>query len=145
MPRTRWVDEERLIALKGDRVKVRGEGHAEAVPHTASSHQQGVDASRPKMNKLEMRYSQYLDVLKFTGDIKDWRFESVKLRLADHCVYIPDFLIVLHDGRCELHECKGFMRDDALVKLKVAADQFPWWQFKIIRRVKGEWNIKSVS
>lgn len=142
--RNRWIDEERLISLKGDHVKVRGEGQGKAVSQTASTAQKALDASRPKMNKLEMRYSQFLDVLKFTGDIKDWRFEATKLRLANNCTLTPDFLVITKDGATEYHETKGFLREDSWIKLKVAAETYPWWPFKLVRRIKGEWEIKVV-
>jgi hypothetical protein len=39
---------------------------------------------------------------------------------------------MLADGTIEFHECKGFMEDDAAVKLKVAADQHWWWNFVLV-------------
>jgi len=43
-----------------------------------------------------------------------------------------------------VHEVKGFMRDDAAVKLKMAAAAFPWWQFKLIRRINGQWEETTI-
>lgn len=39
--------------------------------------------------------------------------------------YTPDFAVMRADGALEVHEVKGFWTDDARVKIKVAADQYP--------------------
>ena len=157
--RTRWIDEATLN-IKGDKARVRswesktpasGErlvstpsglrgnrDHAETATRTIQK------GSASSMNKLETRYAQYLEAMKHAGEIKDWRFEPFRLKLAKDCTYCPDFFIVTKDGSFEVHETKGFMRDDAAVKLKVAVDIFPWWQFKLIKLVKGKWEIKAV-
>ena len=44
-----------------------------------------------------------------------------------------------------LHEVKGFMEDDAAVKLKVAAETFWWFQFKLVKKDRGNsWLITNV-
>lgn len=83
-----------------------------------------------EMNKLEAKYSEYLDQCQLAGMISLWRYESEKLRLADKTWYLPDFKVILPDGLIEFHEVKGFWRDDARVKIKVAAEQFPEYIFK---------------
>ncbi|MBT9170537.1 MAG: hypothetical protein DDT18_00880 [Actinobacteria bacterium] len=90
-----------------------------------------------KMNKMEGRYCQELELLKRAGEIVDYRFEPFGLKLADKTYYHPDFLVVYKD-KFEIIEIKGFMRDDANVKLKIAAKEFPWFQFKLIF-----WNSKT--
>lgn len=99
-------------------------------------------AHRPgRMNKTEEAYANYLEVLKRAGEIRDWRFEELKLRLADNTFYSPDFLIWPIDSLLELHEVKGFWRDDARVKFKVARDRFPMFRFRAVRRVGAGWEI----
>ncbi len=44
-----------------------------------------------------------------------------------------------------MHEVKGFMRDDAAVKLKVAAKMHPWWTFRLVKKSKKGWDIKLVG
>ena len=78
------------------------------------------------MNKTEAAYAGYLDVLKFNGQIQWYRFEGIKLRLADNTFYTPDFAVMAADGAIECHEVKGFWQDDARVKIKIAADQYPF-------------------
>ena len=94
--------------------------------------------------KTEAKYATYLDGLRCAGEIFFYKFEGVKLRLADKTFYSPDFFVINKDCVVELHEVKGFMRDDAAVKLKVAASQFPM-VFKLVRLVKGAWVIEEIS
>lgn len=96
------------------------------------------------MNKLEAAYAQHLDALKHAGTVAWWRYEAVGLRLADRTFYHPDFMVMMADGTLEAHETKGFMRDDAAVKLKVAACAFPF-VFKLVKKQKGgAWDIRTI-
>ena len=103
---------------------------------------------RPKpgvMNKTEQAYANRLELLKREGLIREWRFESLKLRLADKTFYSPDFMVVDADGFIEVHEVKGFWEDDARVKVKVAAEQYPF-KFLAVKKVskaKGEWEFEE--
>ena len=72
-------------------------------------------------------------------------FERIKLKLADKTFYTPDFYVLKKDGQLEMHEVKGFMRDDAAVKLKVAAAQFPFIKFFLIKKDKTGWDIREVE
>lgn len=78
------------------------------------------------MNKTERAYSDYLELQKRAGKLDWYRFEGIKLRLADSTFYTPDFAVMAMDGVMEMHEVKGFWTDDARVKIKVAADQYPF-------------------
>lgn len=79
-----------------------------------------------QMNATEAAYEEILDGLKFHGDIAWYKFEGVKLRLADNTFYTPDFFVMWADGRLECHEVKGFWQDDARAKIKIAADMYPF-------------------
>ena len=92
-----------------------------------------------EMNKTEAAYAAYLDGLKKDCLIADYRFEAVKLRLADKTFYTPDFMVLMPDFSFEMHEVKGFWEDDARVKIKVAAAQFPF-KFVAIRKTKNGWD-----
>ena len=83
------------------------------------------------MNKTEAAYANHLEALRRDGDVRWWKFEGVKLRLADNTFYTPDFAVMAADGVLEMHETKGFWRDDARVKIKVAAAQFPFRFFAL--------------
>jgi len=98
-----------------------------------------------KMNKLEKRYAWELELRKMSGEIIDYRCKPIGLNLAPRlkCYYYPDFLVVYRDY-FEFDETKGgFCRDDALVKIKVAASLFPWFRFKMITWTKKQWIIRE--
>jgi hypothetical protein len=84
------------------------------------------------MNKLEKRYSDRLEMLKMSGKIIDWKYEAIKFMLADRTSYSPDFLVITAD-EMQLHETKGFLRDDAAVKFKTAAAMFPWFRWIMVK------------
>ncbi len=96
----------------------------------------------PKGNKTEIAYAAHLEVLKRAGLILWYRFEAIKLRLADNTFYSPDFAVMMPDGEIEFHEVKGFWRDDARVKIKVAAEMYPF-QFVAVQKVKDGWKVEK--
>lgn len=79
-----------------------------------------------QMNKTEEAYAKHLQNLQHAGQVAWYKFEGVKLRLADNTFYSPDFAVMLASGEMEMHEVKGFWQDDARVKIKVAADLYPF-------------------
>lgn len=78
------------------------------------------------MNKTEIAYGTHLELLRQSGYVAWFKFEGIKLRLADNTFYSPDFAVMMSDGRMQMHEVKGFWQDDARVKIKVAADLYPF-------------------
>jgi hypothetical protein len=78
------------------------------------------------MNKTEAAYERDLKDAVSLGDVLWYRFEGLKLRLADSTFYTPDFAVMLANGQIECHEVKGFWQDDARVKIKVAAEMYPF-------------------
>ena len=90
-----------------------------------------------RMNKTETAYAEILEVRKREGEIKDYKFEEIILKLAPHTFYRPDFFVIFQD-HFEVHEVKGaYIRDDAMAKFKIAADRYPFFRFKMIQRKKG--------
>lgn len=96
-----------------------------------------------EMNKLEAKYAQHLDGLKLQGEIQWWGFEVMKFILAPKTSYTPDFAVLMKNGEMQMHECKGFMMEDANVKIKVAAEKFPF-RFFVIKLKSHQWEIKEV-
>lgn len=112
-------------------------------------HQEGLRAAakssnRRVMNKTEAAYAQHLEIQKRAGLIDWYGFEAVKLRLANRTWYTPDFVVCLSItnrlGYLRIVEVKGFWRDDARVKIKVAAEQFPWARFVVVTRKGDGWK-----
>lgn len=97
-----------------------------------------------EMNSLESRYAERLETMRAAGEIDAWTFDAEKLRLAKRTWYSPDFRVVMADGEIQFHETKGFMQDDANVKLKVAAAIHPYRFFLVTWRAK-QWNVVEVS
>jgi hypothetical protein len=95
-----------------------------------------------EMNKTEAAYAGYLEAQKIAGKLVWYEFEPITLRLANRTSYTPDFLVLRDDGVLECHEVKGFWRDDAKVKTKIAAEKFPF-RFVVIRKVKGGWDFEE--
>jgi hypothetical protein len=100
------------------------------------------------MNKGEAVYAGHLELLKRAGDVLWYRFEGLKLRLADNTFYTPDFAVLGADLVLECHEVKGFWQDDARAKIKIAADLYPF-RFKALKaRAKkhgGGWEEEDFS
>jgi hypothetical protein len=101
-------------------------------------------------NKTEASYEQTLELQKQAGNVLWYRFEGIKLRLADNTFYTPDFAVMAKDGVVECHEVKGYWQDDARVKIKVAAEMYPFrfmavkqlpkkfgggWEYEVFNRV----------
>lgn len=98
-----------------------------------------------RMNKLETAYSAHLQALYAAGRVLWWRFEPMRLRLANGAYYKPDFGVKLLDGSFELHETKGFWREAARVRIKVAAELFPMFRFVAVRKTKTGWEREEFS
>lgn len=98
-----------------------------------------------EMNKTEERYATDLAA---RTDINYVWFDEWTFKLAKDTRYTPDFIVLLSDGTLEAHEVKGFMEDDAWVKLKVFAEKFPLRTFLAKAKAKrdgGGWDIKEVG
>jgi len=91
-----------------------------------------------EMNKTEAKYAARLELLKRAGEVLEYYYEPVNLKLADKCFYRVDFMVLMADQTIEMHEVKGYWTEDALVKIKVAANRFPF-RFAAFQLVKGEW------
>lgn len=97
-----------------------------------------------KMNKLEARYRDHLELLKRAGEILDYAYESITFRLATNTTYTPDFIVIT--PQCiEFHEVKGFWRDDARAKWKMTAEKFPWFRFLAIQWRNREWIVEEYA
>ena len=97
------------------------------------------------MNKTEALYAEHLDGLLHHNVIAWYKFEGVKLRLADGCFYTPDFAVMLHDGQLEMREVKGYWLEDARVKIKVAAALYPFRFIGVTAQSKkagGGWAVE---
>jgi hypothetical protein len=103
-----------------------------------------------KMNRLESRYAAHLQLRQIGGEIGDFGFQRMKLRLAAATFYEIDFDLQLPNGEIEIHEVKGHWEDDARVKIKVAARAFPF-RFYGVTCSSGRdgkragWNLELIA
>lgn len=103
-------------------------------------------------NKTEAAYESHLDVLHRAGEIDGFKFEGIKLKLADNTHFTPDFIVYAADGVVELHDTKGttkklraggfkeavpWIEEDAKLKLKLAAELFPFRVFAVFKTPDG--------
>jgi hypothetical protein len=99
-----------------------------------------------QMNRTEAAYAAHLEHLKQRGDVLWYRFEGMKFRLADKTFLTPDFAVMKRDGQIALHDVKGgYIFEDAKVKMKVAAEQYPF-EFVIVKKDRGGiWSMQSIG
>lgn len=98
----------------------------------------------PGANDLEVAYGAFLDHQKAMGEVLEWYWQPMSLRLTfledgRGDFYRPDFLVVTSTREIQIHETKGFMQDDARTKLKVAAALYPF-RFVLVQRKGGVWE-----
>lgn len=99
-----------------------------------------------QMNQTEQAYADRLKLLQHAGQIAWFKFEGLKLRLADNTFYTPDFAVMLADGTLECHEVKGHWQDDARAKIKIAADLYPFRFIAVKVRARkrgGGWETED--
>lgn len=99
-------------------------------------------------SKLERDWAGQLVLMRRGGLLEHWVHQGISVRLADGARYTPDFLVITREREVELHEVKGFMREAANVRLKVAAQLYPWFKFVLVRRGKGahgQWTCDEVK
>jgi hypothetical protein len=94
-----------------------------------------------RLNKTEKAFLRHLRRLNppYLG------IQNITLKLGDDCRYTPDLNHINENGRLVFIEIKGWMRDDALVKLKVAARTFPLFDFVLVRKTGTGWSITAVK
>lgn len=98
------------------------------------------------LNKTEQAYASTLELMKHAGSVVWYKFEGLKLRLADNTFYTPDFAVMADDGVMECHEVKGFWQDDARAKIKIAADMYPFRFLAVKAKPKrdgGGWEYEN--
>lgn len=94
-----------------------------------------------KLNKTEKAYLSWLRAQGFV-----WiGVQAITLKLGDDTRYTCDFMALNYKGDLHGREVKGFFRDDAKVKIKVAARQFPFIKFSVVKKTKDGWDHKEVK
>lgn len=102
------------------------------------------------MNKTERAFWQHLNLaIVNCKEVRQVSREPVKFRLAGRTWYTPDFVVTTLEPQGRefwFIEIKGFMRDDASVKLKVAAETYPCFRWLLVRRAgRHGWSVREVG
>ncbi len=139
-----WTQEE-LDALTRDARRITG------IPNLPRPIAKGKSKQPRGMNKTEAAYAAHLEMEKRIGDVLWYKFEGITLKLAHDCRLTIDFAVMLSDGTIELHDTKSLwsksarphIEDDALVKLRTAAEMYPFKVRAVWRAANGEWDSKE--
>jgi len=99
----------------------------------------------PELNKLELAFCDYLRAWS-AKDGSRVSPHALTFRIGNGVRYTPDFIVTFTDNTIAAYEVKGpHAWDDSIVKLKVAAAQFPWCAFWLASRDKPTtWRIERV-
>ena len=96
------------------------------------------------MNATESRFaSDVLSPLLAAGELQWFEFEPLRLRLAGSAFYRPDFVCVDKAGQTICYEVKGHWREAARVRIKVAAERFPWMRFHAVKLTREGWSFEE--
>lgn len=100
-------------------------------------------AGWPKRDrKWEYAYTQFLELEKQAGTVRQWTYEPFSLWLPGRVRYTPDFLVWYTDGRIELIEVKGWSKNlrDGKTRYKIAAAMFPCFTWRMVARKGHGWE-----
>lgn len=95
-------------------------------------------------NDWESRYGSQLHLRMMASDIAMYAYQPIRLRLATAVWYTPDYIVRHIDNTIECVEVKGFMREAANLRLKIAVDRFPQFRFTIAKLDKGNWTHRKL-
>lgn len=104
--------------------------------------------AKDQMNKTERLYADRLDEQKRRGEIIDWKFHPMNVRLAANTFYEIDFLVLHGNMRLAIHEVKGgFTTEKGQMKIKLCAEALPWFDFikatKLAKKAGGGWKLEE--
>lgn len=120
------------------RAQLTGNAFPAEVRHT-------IKQSAKAPNKTEVAFEAYLRAAYPYAKVYP---QGIGLRLANGCVYWPDFLLTDAAGEnLWFYETKGRNRAAGTVKIKVAATLYPNWIFSLVTandRSLRSWNFERV-
>lgn len=141
------------IEIVGGKARlVRGGANALAADKATNAY---ASKSRPVANpapaplydsQTEAQWANELAVLLRLGVVLFIQHHPFTLALPGGVLYTPDFLVVrLVDGRTivQIDEVKGWSKNvrDGVTRWKIAAGLMPWFEWRLIRRVKRRWSV----
>ena len=108
--------------------------------------------SGPKLNKTEAAFGEWL--AEHQPGAKVYA-QGLTFLLGNGVRYTPDYIVRTYEEdslgkitslQITAYEVKGFMRDDAAVKIKVAASLYSWVTFKLVWRTSrtAPWQFQEI-
>jgi len=119
-------------------------GQIKELPKTKGVEKGKIKNKKRIMNTWEARYAAELDTYGKTIGMIDYKFNCIKLMLADGAWYTPDFMI-MYSNKTEIIEIKGFRRTDAIVRFKVAKTNYPMFDFRMLTWDKESQTFKEIG
>lgn len=111
------------------------QSHSRSKPKVLAT--SGMSEAESRLNKTERRF--LAELRSRTARYSYVGIQEITLRLGWDTRYTPDFNCVTDTNTVQFFEVKGFMRDDARVKLYTAAAKFPWFWFWLVKWKDGKW------
>jgi len=102
------------------------------------------------MNETEAGYALVLEQRLHVGEIVDWKYEKIKLKIGLASRngkpiskwYHPDFICITKDYQIEFIELKGgYITDEGKGKFLAACAQYPFFKFYMVQVIKGVCKI----
>lgn len=120
-----------------------GVGLAKIAPTPVSGSRKRIRQSSRVMNQLESIFFELLKQKYFPSTVY---YEPMRMRLCNGVVYLADFMVVDSSNKVIFYEVKGNqqIQDDASVKIKMAAQQYPCFRFVLVWRDYGEWREQEI-
>jgi hypothetical protein len=99
-------------------------------------------------SKWEANYARYLNLLKRSGEIKEWLFEPKRFDFPikrGTNSYLPDFFVHYKNNLSEYHEIKGILDSVSLTKIRRMNKYYPDIKIVIIGKEEYEKIEKEFS
>ncbi len=98
-------------------------------------------------NKTEQDfYESYLLPRIQSGEFYSAKYEALALPIAHRCVYNPDFIVGTAENTTVIFETKAphRFRNAGIIKLKVAAQAYPEYEFYLAEKKDKKWVVKRI-
>ncbi len=97
-------------------------------------------------NQLEQDFAWHLSIQKSERKIFNCWAKPMVLAIGPTMTFEPDFMVDDGNNWIWLIDTKGpFSREDSRIKIKIAAERYPMWNFLIVTRPDGQWKAKEVT
>ena len=124
------------------RVRIVGEALPWDLNKTEKALKRIRQSTKPLMNKLE---GEFLAWLRAFYPSEKFYPQSIRFRLANGVTYSPDIVSFTWSDQTTVWEVKGKMAwDDAIVKLKVFAAQYPEIRVRLAWKQNNRWEQQEV-